>query len=386
MTTTPAPEPLHPADPLHPQLGTRSPLGTTDIGERLRIGFITHFDQSEDTASIYRENIRLVQALEEQGYDSAWIATRHFGSGWAAAPSPYGLLGALAASTERIGLGTAVLPIIFDDAVRAAEELSVIDHLAGHRLLVGLGKGVPSDSYQVFEAYSPDRDQSFTEKIETLHWALEGSQVEGGSQSIYPANTSLQGRLFHGSSNDATIRYAAERGDGFILERFGNGPEREPGERQAFQRRQLRTVLDYRRVFRETWGDTRTPYVVTSRSAYPGATIEAALAEASTTAARWNEYAGILGRVNPAYSPADQLLSDNFVWGDPRALAADLLADPTVLLTDELVLGIHPALHSVDETIAKAKTLLDEVVPLVREGWATGRAELLAAEEARVAS
>lgn len=368
------------AHPLHPPHGTRSPLGTTDIGERLRIGFITHLDQHADTATIYRENIRLVQELERQGYDSAWIATRHFGSGWAALPSPYAFLGALATNTERIGLGTAVLPVIFDDAVRVAEELSVIDHISGHRLLAGLGKGVPSDSYHVFEAYTPDRDRNFEDKVDTLHWGLEGNQIEGGSSSIHPANTALQGRLFHGSSNLDTIRFAARRGDGFILERFGNGPEREPDQRRAFQERQAESVLEYRRVFRETWGETRTPYVVTSRSAYPGTTTGEALAEASVRAAHWNEFAGLIGRVNPDYAPADQLLSDNFVWGDPAALAADLLDDPTVALSDELVLGIHPTLHTVDETAEKARILIDEVVPLLREGWARRRAELFSDE------
>jgi alkanesulfonate monooxygenase SsuD/methylene tetrahydromethanopterin reductase-like flavin-dependent oxidoreductase (luciferase family) len=368
--------------PLHPPLGTRSPAGTTDIGERLRIGFITHLDQSEDVSTVYRENIGLVQQLEQQGYDSAWIATRHFGSGWATLPTPYAFLGALATNTERIGLGTAVLPVIFDDAVRVAEELSVIDHLSGHRLLAGLGKGVPSDSYHVFEAYEPDRDRSFEHKIDTLHWGLEGNRIEGGSASIYPADTALQGRLFHGSSNLDTIRFAARRGDGFILERFGNGPERHPDQRRTFQQRQAESVLEYRRVFRETWGETRTPYVVTSRTAYPAETTQRALEEASVRAAHWNEYAGLLGRVNPEHSPADQLLSDNFVWGDPETLAADLLDDPTVLLSDELVLGIHPTLHTVEETAEKARILIEEVVPLLREGWARGRAELLAGERA----
>jgi len=355
--------------------GTLDPLGSNDIGERLRIGFITHFDQHDDLATIYRDNIRLVQALEELGYDSAWIATRHFYSGWAALPSPYAFLGAAAVSTSRIALGTAVLPIVLDDAVRAAEELAVIDHLSGGRLLAGLGKGVPSDSFHVFEAFTPDRDRAFEEKIEQLNWALEGSTVEGGTASIWPPARPLIGREFAGSSNIETIRFAARSGIGFILERFGNGPERTPEARAEFQRRQADSVLEYRRVFAETWGTSRTPYVVTSRTAFPGSTTEAALEEAAATAARWNEFAGQIGRVDPTLSPADQLLSDNFIWGDPEALVDDLLADPTVPLTDELVLGIHPVSHTIDETIEKARILITEVVPLLEPRWRAARAE-----------
>lgn len=355
---------------------TLSPLGTTEIGSRLRVGFITHFDQHADVGTIYRDNIRLIQELERLGYDSAWIATRHFFSGWAALPSPYTFLGAAAISTTKIGLGTAVLPIVLDDAVRAAEEVAVLDHLSGGRLQLGLGKGVPSDSFHVFEGWRPDRDRNFEEKIERLNWALDGNEVEGGTASIWPANPQLQGREFVGSSNIETIRFAARSGVGLILERFGNGPERTPEARRAFQQRQADSVIEYRRVFAETWGSDRTPYVVASRSAFPGATTDAALAESGTTASRWNEYAGQLGRVNPDHSPAQQLLSDNFIWGDAETLADDLIADPTVALTDELVLGIHPVTHTIDETIEKARILLEDVVPLLEPRWHAARAEL----------
>jgi alkanesulfonate monooxygenase SsuD/methylene tetrahydromethanopterin reductase-like flavin-dependent oxidoreductase (luciferase family) len=367
--------------PISPFGGTHLPRGTTTIGDRLRVGFITHLDNSDDPGFVYRDTIRLVQELEQLGYDSAWIATRHFHSGWAALPSPYGFLGALAASTSSIGLGTAVLPIVLDDPVRAAEEVAAIDHLAGGRLLLGLGKGVPSDSYHVFHAWTNDRDTSFERQIERLHWALQGSAVEGGTAAIWPENRSLEGRLFHGSSNVETIRFAGRTGDGFILERFGNGPERHPDARAAFQRRQADSVIEYRRVFDDTWGASRTPYVVTSRSAFPGTTTERALALVGERTARWNAAAGAVGRVDLTLSVPDQLLSDNVAWGSPEVLAADLLADPTIALTDELVLGIHPALLDREETVAHARILWEEVVPLVQEGWRQQRADALAAVE-----
>ena len=361
MTTTPS---------------TLDPLGTSEIGTRLRVGFITHLDQHADVTTIYRDNVRLIQQLEQLGYDSAWIATRHFFSGWAALPSPYTFLGAAAISTSGIALGTAVLPIVLDDAVRAAEEVSVLDHLSHGRVLLGLGKGVPSDSFHVFEAWKPDRDRNFEEKIDTLNWALAGSRVEGGTASIWPENEALVGREFVGSSNIDTIRYAARSGIGLILERFGNGPERTPAARAGFQERQAASVREYRRVFAETWGAERTPYVITSRSTFPGATTAQALAEAGDAAARWNEYAGQIGRTDLTQSRADQLLSDNFAWGDAEALADDLLADPTIALTDELVLGIHPVTHTIDETAEKARILIEEVVPLVEPRWRAAREEL----------
>lgn len=356
--------------------GTLTPLGTPGTGDRLRVGFITHLDQHDDLSTIFADNIRLIRELERQGYDSAWIATRHFNAGWAALPSPFAFLGAAAAVTDRIDLGTAVLPLVLDDPVRVAEEVSVIDHFSGGRLLLGVGKGVPSDSFHVFEGWDSDRDRSFTEKIDRLHWALEGNQVEGGSASVWPPDRNLGGRIFHGSSNIGTIRNAARRGDGLILERFGNGEERTPENRRAFHRRQADSVTEYRRVFAETWGDSRTPYVITSRSVFDGPTSEDALKDFSERTARWHAQDVRVGRALESQTPAEKLLGDNAVWGTVDELAADLLSDPTLALSDELVLGIHPAEHTVDEAVAHAGVLLDEVVPLVREGWAEQRREL----------
>ncbi|WP_080796146.1 LLM class flavin-dependent oxidoreductase [Corynebacterium pacaense] len=356
--------------------GTRAPLGTSGIGEQLRIGFITHLDQHDNLDTIFADNIRLIRELERQGYDSAWIATRHFNAGWAALPSPFAFLGAAAAVTERIDLGTAVLPLVLDDPVRVAEEASVIDHYSGGRLLLGVGKGVPSDSFHVFEGWNSDRDRNFVDKVDRLHWALEGNRVEGGSASIWPPNTNLEGRIFHGSSNIETIRNAAIKGDGLILERFGNGPERTPENRRAFHQRQADSVIEYRRVFAETWGDTRTPYVITSRTAFDGPTTQEALEDFGARTARWLEQAELVGRADPAHTTEQKLLSDNAIWGDGAELAADLLSDPTIALSDELVLGIHPAAHTTDEAISHAAALLNDVVPLVRRGWAAQRAEL----------
>ncbi|NYF29076.1 hypothetical protein [Microbacterium sp. JAI119] len=142
-------------------------------------------------------------------------------------------------------------------------------------------------------------------------------------------------------------------------------------------------MREYRRVFADTWGSTRTPWVVTSRSAFPGRTTEEALAFAGERTARWNVASAAAGRVDLSLSIPDQLLSDNFAWGSPEALAADLLADPTIALTDELVLGIHPAVLDRAETIDRARVLLREVVPLVEEGWRAQRAPALAEVNAR---
>jgi len=356
MTVTPVPR-------------TTQPRAESGAGQRLRIGFITHVDQHEDVATVYQDSLRLVQELEQLGYDSAWVATRHFHSGWAALPSPFAFLGAAAAVTSSIHLGTAVLPLLVDDPVRDAEEAAILDAISGGRLQLGIGKGVPSDAYHVFSRWGGDREAEFDTKVDQLRWALEGPQIPGSAASVWPARPDLLGRLYHGTSNRDTIRRAARNGDGLILERFGNSPEeRNATGRPGFLRRQTDQVVEYRRTFREAWGEQRTPFVVTSRTGWPGP-----LDEAAEVTSRWAALGRQWGRIPEGLDAEGELLSDNIVWGDPEQLAQRLLEDPTIPLTDELVLGVHPAALSIDETIERARVLIQEVAPIVAESWAAQR-------------
>jgi hypothetical protein len=90
--------------------------------------------------------------------------------------------------------------------------------------------------------------------------------------------------------------------------------------------------------------------VAISRTAYPGASREEAAHEADLATRHWNEKAEELGRLQLGLTREDKFYSDNFAWGTPEELAEDLLADPTLLLADEVILGIHPARHSIERT------------------------------------
>ena len=342
----------------------------------LRVGFLTHLDHTDDLDVVYAENLQLIQTLEALGYDSAWVATRQFHSGWANLPSPFAFYGAAAALTSRITLGTAVVPIIVDDPVRLAEEVSVLDHLSRGRLQLGLGKGVPSTGYPVFARWGNERDNDYLSKVEQLHWALQGSQVPDSDAKIHPPNEDLRGRIYHGTSTWSTIRRAAQLGDGFILERFGHGDERTPENRGAFLRRQADSILEYRSEFERAWGTTRTPHVVLSRSAWPAETTELALAEVTAATREWNALSRRVGRLPDGLSPADELLSDNVAWGTVDELVADLVADPSFALSDELVLGLHPGRYTLPQAVEKARVLIDEAYPLLDAEWRTARATL----------
>src|SRR5919109_1375331 len=80
---------------------------------------------------------------EELGFDSVWVWDHIFLGVDPPFPiiEPLTLLGAVAARTTRIKLGTGVLVLPLRNPVVLAQELSSLDLIAGGRLLLGMASG-----------------------------------------------------------------------------------------------------------------------------------------------------------------------------------------------------------------------------------------------------
>lgn len=79
---------------------------------------------------------------DELGFDYYFTAEHHFSQDFSLSPSQAVTNAILAQETERIRFGpmTIILPIA--NPLRIAEEFTIIDHLSGGRLEVGVGRGV----------------------------------------------------------------------------------------------------------------------------------------------------------------------------------------------------------------------------------------------------
>src|SRR3954451_7920315 len=111
--------------------------------ERLtvRVGVgLGSFQRGASTAERFWEVVDLLEAL---GYDSLWLADAATRGGLAPLPA----LAAVAARTERLKLGPAVLVLPPRNPVLVTRELLTIDVLSGGRLLPagGLGINIPAE-------------------------------------------------------------------------------------------------------------------------------------------------------------------------------------------------------------------------------------------------
>ncbi|NNL65544.1 MAG: TIGR03560 family F420-dependent LLM class oxidoreductase [Myxococcales bacterium] len=77
------------------------------------------------------------------GYDSVWVCDHLYGVPLPTLPifEAYTELAAVAALTERVGLGTLVTPPFFRNPAVLAKQIATIDQISGGRAIAGLGAG-----------------------------------------------------------------------------------------------------------------------------------------------------------------------------------------------------------------------------------------------------
>src|ERR1700681_2706502 len=84
---------------------------------------------------------RQVVRADELGYDYAWVAEHHFSNEYGIMPDVFVYAGYLAALTQRIKIGTAVVTLPLANPLRVAENAAFVDILSNGRFTLGLGSG-----------------------------------------------------------------------------------------------------------------------------------------------------------------------------------------------------------------------------------------------------
>jgi luciferase family oxidoreductase group 1 len=108
-----------------------------------------------------RESIRLAQHCESLGYARYWCAEHH-NSDSQAGTAPEILIGAIAATTQRIRVGSAGVMLPHYSSLKVAEQFRVLDAIAPGRIDLGLGRAPGSDGRTAF-ALNPRADSAADE-------------------------------------------------------------------------------------------------------------------------------------------------------------------------------------------------------------------------------
>jgi len=111
-------------------------------------------------------------------------------------PSPLIMAAAAAARTNQMLIGLNIMQLPFYHAVRAAEDLAVLDLVSGGRLRITVGAGYRPEEYALFGLDFKKRPTLMTRGIETLKkaWTGEPFEFEGQEVRVLPRPAQSVGR------------------------------------------------------------------------------------------------------------------------------------------------------------------------------------------------
>jgi alkanesulfonate monooxygenase SsuD/methylene tetrahydromethanopterin reductase-like flavin-dependent oxidoreductase (luciferase family) len=202
-----------------------------------KLGFLTIglFD-GNDPGPGHESTLRVIELGEQLGFDSASVRHRHLQYGIS---SPVAILAAASQRTSRIALGTAVIPLGWENPLRLAEDLATVDLLSGGRLNPGVSVGAPMRWDDVKQALYPDtaeaEDFSY-ERVERLLRMIRGEAVspfqgtvgiEEFSSRIEPHSPGLAERISYGGASLRSARWAGEHGMNFLTSNVVKAEESE---------------------------------------------------------------------------------------------------------------------------------------------------------------
>src|SRR5690349_1958007 len=144
-------------------------------------------------AAVLGDHLALGDLAEPLGFDSLFALEHHF-TGYAMSPSPTQLLSYFAGRTKRVTLGTPVIVLPWHDPVRLAEEIALLDILAGGRLLLGFGRGAASVEYAGMRIPMEEARGRFVETAQIVVRALSQDVFEWDGEFFKIPRTSIRPR------------------------------------------------------------------------------------------------------------------------------------------------------------------------------------------------
>jgi alkanesulfonate monooxygenase SsuD/methylene tetrahydromethanopterin reductase-like flavin-dependent oxidoreductase (luciferase family) len=205
-------------------------------------------------AGVYEAEYAMADQAEAMGFDSLWGVEHHF-NGYAMCPDPLKFLTYFAGRTSKVRLGTMVVVAPWHDAVRVAEDSSVLDHVSGGRNILGIGRGVAKIEFDGFRLDMNQSRQLLIENVTAVQMGLSTGAIEFDGEVVKQPYVQIRPRPIR-SFQDRIYASAASPESYPIFGKLGVGLLFIPGQRTWDQ---IAGDLDaYRTAFREAHPD-RTP-------------------------------------------------------------------------------------------------------------------------------
>jgi alkanesulfonate monooxygenase SsuD/methylene tetrahydromethanopterin reductase-like flavin-dependent oxidoreductase (luciferase family) len=159
--------------------------------------------------------MRRAALLEKIGFDGIWLGDSVGRVRWPV-PDPLLWLGAAAAATRRIELGTCILQVPLRRPVELAQRLMSLHALSGGRFSAGLGSGSTLADFEAVGVPYDERFRMLAEALPTIRRLCRGEQV--GAAYLAPwSDTGAGPPILVGSWHSGIwVKRAAQEYDGWL--------------------------------------------------------------------------------------------------------------------------------------------------------------------------
>lgn len=294
---------------------------------------------ADDPATGLAATLDLLALGEQLGYDSAWVRQRHLERGVSSVAT---FLAAATQRTTRLGLGSAVIQMGYENPWRLAEDLATVDALSHGRLQVGLSAGPPPYGpllgARLFDGDPAAIDFSHA-RIERLRDNLRGEWLDDGATVVesaagaqrarlQPQAPGLADRLWLGVGSLASADWAGRAGYHLLIGNVLRGEHTDD-----FHGAQLAQLSRYHAAW-AAHQPQRSPRVALGRVLVPTDSADAAL---RLHYRHWAE--GRIARTLAPQGPRRTLFPRDLV-GPAAQIVEQLLSDPVLPQVQELRLEL----------------------------------------------
>jgi alkanesulfonate monooxygenase SsuD/methylene tetrahydromethanopterin reductase-like flavin-dependent oxidoreductase (luciferase family) len=335
-----------------------------------RIGFLSfgHWTNSPHSATrsgrdVLQQSIDLAVAAEEIGVDGAYFRVHHFANQLA---SPFPLLAAIGARTQRIEIGTGVIDMRYENPLYMLETAGAADLISNGRLQLGISRGSPEqviDGWRYF-GYEPAEGETDADMgrrhAEVFLQLLEGKGFAEpnpnpmfpnppGLLRLEPHPEGLRERIWWGSSSNATAAWAAKLGMNLQSSTLKANETNE-----ALHVQQAKQIKAYRAAWAEA-GHAREPRVSVLRSIFP---LMNDTDRAYFGRSKSNDQVGFIDNMEAVFGRT--------YAAEPDVLAKELAQDQAIDEADTILLAV-PNQLGVDYNVHLLESMLKHVAPAL--GW-----------------
>jgi alkanesulfonate monooxygenase SsuD/methylene tetrahydromethanopterin reductase-like flavin-dependent oxidoreductase (luciferase family) len=218
-----------------------------------------NFENQVTDAELWDQEVAIALEAEKLGFDSIWSVEHHFND-YSACPDNMQYLSYLAARTERIQLATGAVILPWNQPIRVAEKMSMLDQLSGGRAIFGMGRGLARREYGGMGIDMDTSRDRFDEAAEMILKALDDGFIEGEGPHYQQEKTDIRpkpgagfrDRLYAIAMSPDSVDAAAKLGAGMAI--FSQQPWESA----------CKEIARYREQFAEQHPDKVIPPIMTS--------------------------------------------------------------------------------------------------------------------------